>query len=57
MNTAGEPLADSGRDALRIMTLRAHILEQQADQPHAIHQRTPVILGAADQVESVLAHL
>ena len=35
MNTAGEPLADSGRDGLRIMTLQAHILEQQADQPHA----------------------
>ena len=35
MNTAGEPLADSGRDALRIMTLQAHILEQQADQPQA----------------------
>lgn len=35
MNTAGEPLADSGRGALRIMTLQAHILEQQADQPHA----------------------
>jgi fructose-1,6-bisphosphatase I len=26
-------------------------------QPKAIHQRTPVILGAADQVEHVLAHL
>jgi fructose-1,6-bisphosphatase I len=26
-------------------------------QPTAIHQRTPVILGAADQVEHVLAHL
>lgn len=25
--------------------------------PKAIHQRTPVILGAADQVDSVLAHL
>src|SRR6204780_1063429 len=35
MNTAGEPLVDSGRDALRIMPLQAHILEQQADQPHA----------------------
>jgi fructose-1,6-bisphosphatase I len=35
MNTAGEPLVDSGRDALRIMTLQAHILEQQADHPHA----------------------
>jgi fructose-1,6-bisphosphatase I len=35
MNTAGEPLVDSGGDALRIMTLQAHILEQQADHPHA----------------------
>jgi fructose-1,6-bisphosphatase I len=26
-------------------------------EPAAIHQRTPVILGAADQVEHVLAHL
>jgi fructose-1,6-bisphosphatase len=26
-------------------------------QPTAIHQRTPVILGAADQVDRVLAHL
>jgi fructose-1,6-bisphosphatase I len=26
-------------------------------QPTAIHQRTPVILGAADQVDQVLAHL
>jgi fructose-1,6-bisphosphatase I len=26
-------------------------------QPNAIHQRTPVILGAADQVDAVLAHL
>jgi fructose-1,6-bisphosphatase I len=26
-------------------------------QPVAIHQRTPVILGAADQVDAVLAHL
>jgi fructose-1,6-bisphosphatase I len=26
-------------------------------QPVAIHQRTPVILGAADQVDQVLAHL
>ncbi len=26
-------------------------------QPSAIHQRTPVILGAADQVDAVLAHL
>ncbi len=26
-------------------------------QPTAIHQRTPVILGAADQVDAVLAHL
>jgi fructose-1,6-bisphosphatase I len=35
MNTAGEPLSKSGRDELRIMTLQAHILEQQAHQPHA----------------------
>jgi fructose-1,6-bisphosphatase I len=35
MNTAGEPLGDSGRDELRIMTLQAHILEQQAHHPHA----------------------
>jgi fructose-1,6-bisphosphatase I len=26
-------------------------------EPTAIHQRTPVILGAADQVDLVLAHL
>jgi fructose-1,6-bisphosphatase I len=26
-------------------------------QPGGIHQRTPVILGAADQVDQVLAHL
>jgi fructose-1,6-bisphosphatase I len=26
-------------------------------QPTAIHQRTPVILGATDQVALVLAHL
>jgi len=26
-------------------------------EPTAIHQRTPVILGAADQVDHVLAHL
>ncbi len=26
-------------------------------EPNAIHQRTPVILGAADQVDAVLAHL
>jgi fructose-1,6-bisphosphatase I len=26
-------------------------------EPSAIHQRTPVILGAADQVEAVLSHL
>jgi fructose-1,6-bisphosphatase I len=26
-------------------------------EPTAIHQRTPVILGAADQVDAVLAHL
>ena len=26
-------------------------------QPAAIHQRTPVILGAADQVDHVVAHL
>jgi fructose-1,6-bisphosphatase I len=34
MNTAGEPLSKSGRDELRIMTLQAHILEQQSDHPH-----------------------
>jgi fructose-1,6-bisphosphatase I len=26
-------------------------------EPTAIHQRTPVILGAGDQVDAVLAHL
>jgi fructose-1,6-bisphosphatase I len=26
-------------------------------QPTAAHQRTPVILGAAEQVDAVLAHL
>jgi fructose-1,6-bisphosphatase I len=26
-------------------------------EPTAIHQRTPVILGSADQVDAVLAHL
>ncbi len=26
-------------------------------QPTAIHQRTPVILGSADQVDHVAAHL
>jgi fructose-1,6-bisphosphatase I len=31
-----------------------HILEIQ---PTAIHQRTPVILGSADQVDALLAHL
>jgi fructose-1,6-bisphosphatase I len=35
MNTAGEPLTKSGRDELRIMTLQAHILEQQAHHPQA----------------------
>jgi fructose-1,6-bisphosphatase I len=25
--------------------------------PHAVHQRTPVVLGAADQVGHVLSHL
>ncbi len=33
MNTAGEPLSKSGRDELRIMTLQAHILEQQSQHP------------------------
>jgi fructose-1,6-bisphosphatase I len=35
MNSAGEPLTKSGRDELRIMTLQAHILEQQAHHPQA----------------------
>src|ERR1700722_7147798 len=35
MNTAGEPLTKSGRDEFRIMTLQAHILEQQAHYPQA----------------------
>src|SRR3984893_14316444 len=35
MNSAGEPLTKSGHDDLRIMTLQAHILEQQVDQPQA----------------------
>jgi len=40
----GKTLAD---EKLRIMDI----------EPTAIHQRTPVILGAADQVDAVLAHL
>src|SRR3984957_10083172 len=35
MNTAGEPLTKSGRDDVRIMTLQAHILEQQVHYPQA----------------------
>ncbi len=35
MNTAGEPLLKSEREGLRIMTLQAHILEEQAHHPHA----------------------
>jgi fructose-1,6-bisphosphatase I len=35
MNSVGEPLTKSGRDELRIMTLQAHILEQQAHHPQA----------------------
>ncbi len=35
MNSAGEPLTHSGRDDVRIMTLQAHILEEQAHQPLA----------------------
>ena len=35
MNSAGDPLTKSGHDDLRIMTLQAHILEQQVDQPEA----------------------
>jgi fructose-1,6-bisphosphatase I len=35
MNSAGEPLTKSGRDELRIMTLQAHILEQQVHHPQA----------------------
>src|SRR3979490_3631790 len=35
MNSAGDPLTKSGHDDLRIMTLQAHILEQQVDQPRA----------------------
>ena len=38
---------DHGRPAQRIMDI----------EPTDIHQRTPVILGAADQVDAVLAHL
>jgi hypothetical protein len=40
----GKTMAGAGR---RIMDI----------EPTAIHQRTPVILGAADQVDAVLAHL
>jgi fructose-1,6-bisphosphatase I len=35
VNTAVEPLAKSGHDDLRIMTLQAHILEQQVHYPRA----------------------
>ena len=35
MNTVSKPLANPGRDDLRIMTLQAHILEQQAHHPQA----------------------
>ena len=42
----GKAVADAGADR-RILDI----------QPSAIHQRTPVILGAADQVDAVLAHL
>src|SRR3984957_1888056 len=35
MNSAGDPLTKSGHDDLRIMTLQAHILEQQVDHPQA----------------------
>ena len=35
MNTAGEPLTKSGHDDVRIMTLQAHILEQQVHHPQA----------------------
>jgi fructose-1,6-bisphosphatase I len=35
MNSVGEPLNKSGRDELRIMTLQAHILEQQVHHPQA----------------------
>jgi fructose-1,6-bisphosphatase I len=35
MNSAGEPLTNSGHDDVRIMTLQAHILEQQVHHPQA----------------------
>jgi fructose-1,6-bisphosphatase I len=35
VNTVVEPLGKSSRDHLRIMTLQAHILEQEAHHPHA----------------------
>jgi fructose-1,6-bisphosphatase I len=35
MNTAGAPAIESDRDGLRIMTLQAHILEQEVHHPHA----------------------
>jgi fructose-1,6-bisphosphatase I len=38
-------------------TMAARGLRVLDVQPTAIHQRTPVILGAADQVDRVLAHL
>jgi fructose-1,6-bisphosphatase I len=38
-------------------TLAGHDQRIMDIQPTAIHQRTPVILGAADQVDLVLAHL
>jgi fructose-1,6-bisphosphatase I len=40
----GKTLAGPGRRVLDI-------------EPSAIHQRTPVILGSADQVDLVIAHL
>jgi fructose-1,6-bisphosphatase I len=35
MNSAGEPLTKSSHDDVRVMTLQAHILEQQVDRPEA----------------------
>jgi fructose-1,6-bisphosphatase I len=35
MSSAGEPLTNRGHEGLRIMTLQAHLLEQQAYQPQA----------------------
>jgi fructose-1,6-bisphosphatase I len=40
----GKTMADAKRRVLDV-------------EPQAIHQRTPVILGAADQVDRVLEHL